>query len=264
MVSQSKSTAHSDLRTILDVLLVSLGMVGGAVAAVAGLWLWFDYQASPDNSFLALFSGWLVSLLPVTAQSYLTRQTQVMGLPLTAHTSAYWYMARAGGITAYLLLWASTVWGLLLSTKVAPKRVPPSLAYGIHEYLSILTVLFAVLHATVLLGDSYINFNVFHLAVPFIAPYEPLWTGLGTIGLYLTVALVASFYLRKHIGQRAWRMFHYLTFGAYLLALLHGIKAGSDSDLLVSMLLYWVTGFSVLFLTELSIYRHLQKHFKWK
>jgi hypothetical protein len=37
------------------------------------------------------------------------------------------------------------------------------------------------------LGDHYISFELFHLTVPFSAPYQPFWTGLGTIGLYLNV-----------------------------------------------------------------------------
>jgi predicted ferric reductase len=185
-----------------------------------------------------------------------------MGLPLTGQTSAYWYMARAGGMMAYLLMWFSVAWGLLLSTKVAMKRVPPTLAYGIHEFASILTVIFAVIHAAVLLGDEYIGFNIFHLTIPFIAPYEPLWTGLGIIALYLTMAITASFYVRKQIGQKTWRALHYFTFAAYLLALVHGITAGSDSGVLVSALMYWGTGFSVLMLTQITIFQQVQKRLK--
>ncbi len=264
MVTQPKSAVQSDFKPLVDMLLVSCGMIGGGLAALTGLWLWFDYQAGPEHSMLALLSYRLVLLLPVAAQQYLSTQTQLMGLPLAGATSAYWYMARAGGMVAYLLMWLATVWGLLLSTKVTARLVPPALAYGVHEFLSILTILFAALHAGVLLGDHYINFNIFHLAVPFIAPYRPVWTGLGIIAFYLSVALVGSFYVRKYIGQRAWRLLHYLTFAAYLLVLGHALGAGTDSGLLVSILLYWSTGFSVLFLTQLSIFLRLQKRYNWK
>lgn len=171
-----------------------------------------------------------------------------MGLPLTGQTSAYWYMARSGGIVAYLLMWLSVVWGLTLSTKISDGLVPAPIAYGLHEFLSILAVLFAALHAIVLLGDEYIDFNVFHLTIPFIAPYEPLWTGLGTLSLYLSAALTGSFYVRKQIGQKRWRALHYFTFVAYLLILAHGLMAGTDSKLGLMRLMYLSTGLSVLFL----------------
>jgi predicted ferric reductase len=122
-----------------------------------------------------------------------------------------------------------------------------------------LAVVFASLHAAVLLGDDYIGFTIFHLAIPFISPYEPLWTGLGILALYLSIALTGSFYIRNLIGHRIWRWIHYFTFFAYLLILTHAIKAGSDSKLIISILLYWSTGFGVLFLTVYTTMMRLSK-----
>ena len=254
MITQPNVSAQSNLRAILDILMVSFGLFVGGIVALIGLWLWFDFQANPSQSILALLSANLATMLPVWLKDYLSFEAHQMNLPLTGQTSAYWYMARAGGIVAYLLLWLSTVWGLVLSTKVTHDLLPAPIAYGLHEFLSILAVLFATLHAVVLLGDSYIDFNIFHLAIPFIAPYEPLWTGLGTIGLYLTMALTGSFYIRKQIGQKVWRTLHYLTFVAYLLVLGHGLMAGTDSSLPAITLMYLGTGFSVLFLTYYRLF----------
>ena len=51
----------------------------------------------------------------------------------------------------------------------------------------------------------------------------------GQVGFYLMAVVVGSFYLRRHIGQRAWRTLHYLTFLAFVGATVHGIAAGTDS-----------------------------------
>jgi predicted ferric reductase len=216
--------------------------------------LWLDYRADPARSLLAIFSANLVMLLPASWQGLMTSEAQIMGLPLTGQTQAYWYMARAGGLVAYLLLWLSVIWGLTLSTKITDRLVPPLLAYGLHEFLSIGAVLFTVWHGLVLLGDHYIHFTLFHLIIPFIAPYEPVWTGLGIIGFYLSAILTGSFYVRKHIGQRMWRALHYLTFGVYGLALVHGWMAGSDSELTLLKLMYLLTGGSVLYLTYYRLF----------
>jgi methionine sulfoxide reductase heme-binding subunit len=140
------------------------------------------------------------------------------------------------------------MFGLFLSTKLSQSWIPAPIAYGLHEFLSILTLLFMSTHALVLLADSYIDFKLWHLVLPFTAPYEPLWTGLGTLALYLATVITGSFYIRKQIGQRTWRILHYLTFITYLLALGHGLMAGTDSPLLTLKLLYGSTGLGVLFL----------------
>jgi predicted ferric reductase len=254
MVAQSKVSTQSEIRTLLDLSLVAVGVLFGGIVALLVIWLWFDYQTDPSRSLLAIFSANSVGVLPDSLTDYLTSEAQLMGLPLTGQTSAFWYMARSGGIVAYLLLWLSTVWGLTLSSKIITDLVPAPITYGLHEFLSLGAVLFAVLHAVVLLGDQYIQFNIFHLTVPFIAPYEPLWTGLGTLGLYLTTALTASFYVRQQLGQKVWRTLHYLTFVAYGLALVHGLMAGSDSPLPAMKLMYLGTGFTVLFLTYYRLF----------
>ena len=148
----------------------------------------------------------------------------------------------------------TTRWGLVLSTKITAKLISTPMAYGLHEFLSILAIVFALLHSLILLGDEYIQFNIFQLAIPFTAPYRPFWTGLGTIALYLSAALTGSFYIRKQIGQSVWHTLHYLTFVAYILATVHGLMAGTDSPLAVVKLIYWGSGFSVLFLVYYRLF----------
>lgn len=176
---------------------------------------------------------------------------QAPGLPfsLAAGAPIYWYAARAGGFVAYLLLWLGALCGVLLSGK----QVKGIYAFGVHEFMPILAMLFAALHSLVLLGDRYINFSLLDIAVPFTAPYRPLWTGLGTVALYLGAALAASFYLRRWINRRTWRLLHYATYLVFGLALAHGIMAGTDSSAPGVRWLYVTTGAALLFATLLRI-----------
>lgn len=254
MVTHSKAAISPNLKWLLDLALVSLGILAGGLISLVAIWLWFDYQADPAQSYLALISAGLVQLIPASLQELPAEQARLMGLPLAGQTRAYWYMARTGGVISYLLLWLSTMWGLLLSARLVSKLIPAPLIFGLHEFLALLSVTFMGLHSVVLLGDQYIKFNIFHLTVPFIAPYEPFWTGLGIIGFYLSLALTGSFYLRKQIGQRLWRSLHYLTFAAYLIGLAHGLMAGTDSSLVWMKLLYFSTGLSLLFLVYYRLF----------
>lgn len=253
MVTQSRISTETSFK-LFDIILVGLGALIGGVIAFIGLWLWLDYQSDPSRSLLVVASSNLAAITPGVVRAYLSDQARVMDLPLTAHTSAYWYMARSGGIIAYLLLWLSVVWGLALSTKITNRLMLGPFAYGLHEFISILTIVFAMVHSLVLLGDSYVHFSLFNLVIPFTASYQPLWTGLGTIGFYLIAALTASFYLRQHLGQKTWRALHYLTFLGYGLVLVHGLMSGSDSSLTPVKLMYLGTGATVLFLTYYRLF----------
>jgi hypothetical protein len=58
----------------------------------------------------------------------------VIGIGATgfaAGTTSFWYLSRATGLVAYLLLWGSVTWGLLLSTGMGRAWMrPPQLLDG--------------------------------------------------------------------------------------------------------------------------------------
>jgi DMSO/TMAO reductase YedYZ heme-binding membrane subunit len=85
--------------------------------------------------------------------------------------------------------------------------------------------------------------------------------GLGQIGFYLLAIVGLSFYVRKRLSNRTWRLVHYLSFLTFALALLHGIFAGTDNAVPAVRVFYWVTGASLLFLL---IYRVLVTKFAAK
>jgi DMSO/TMAO reductase YedYZ heme-binding membrane subunit len=64
--------------------------------------------------------------------------------------------------------------------------------------------------------------------------------------------VVASFYVRRRIGQRAWRALHVLTFLAFAGATAHGILAGSDSR---AAWTWWMYSLSVAVIAFLFAYR---------
>ncbi len=229
--------------------LVGLIIVGSCILVLAGLFaLWHNFQLTGDQSWLSQFSRVAIGLMPPSLRIILSDQARVMGLPLAADSQAYWYLARAGGVVAYILLWLATCWGIMMSSKIIKGVVSVPVAYALHEYLPILGVVFAALHALVLLGDAYIGFTPWQLLVPFTSSYKPFWTGLGVLAFYLFVALIGSFYVRKRIGQKTWRTLHYTSYLGFLIALLHGIMAGSDSDAIVMQIIYLVTGAVAIFL----------------
>ena len=124
MVAQSKASAQPELKTWSDISLVVGGILIGGLVALLAIWFWFDHQADSAQSYQTVLSTNLAALWPDSATSSLSNEARLMGLPLAGQTSAFWYMARSGGIVAYLLLWLSIVWGLTLSTKITNGLVP--------------------------------------------------------------------------------------------------------------------------------------------
>lgn len=162
---------------------------------------------------------------------------------------AYWYLSRATAFASLSLLWLSMALGMGITNKMARTWPGAAAAFAIHEYVSLLGLAFAVFHAVVLLGDHYINFTFVQLLVPFsTVDYRPLWVGIGQVGFYVWVIVALTFYIRSLIGQKTWRVLHYLSFAMYLMGLSHGLFSGTDVNAPWAQNYYWISGGSLLFL----------------
>lgn len=168
-----------------------------------------------------------------------------------------WHLSRASAFVAYVLLWWSMILGLSITNRLARLWPGGPAATDLHEHASLLGLGFGVLHALVLLGDSYIGYTLPQILLPFGGSYQTLWVGLGQIGLYLMALVAFSFYFRRWIGARAWRTIHFLSFVVFVLALLHGLFSGTDSSLPWAIWMYVSTGASVLAMT---VYRIVARH----
>jgi len=199
---------------------------------------------------LAIAAGGLAAIVVLPA--WLSRVGASLAGP---EPKAYWYLSRASALVAYVLLWLSMALGLSMTNRLA--RVWPGgpTAFDLHRHTSLLGLAFALFHALVLLGDRYIGYTLAQVLTPFAsAGYRPQWVGLGQVGLYMLALVALSFYARRAIGQRLWRLIHGLSFAVFLLALVHGLLSGTDSAAAWARALYWLSGGSLLFLT---IYRLL-------
>ena len=162
---------------------------------------------------------------------------------------ALWYITRAAGLVAYFLLWLSTAWGLAVTSKIFDPLLHRAFTYDMHQFISLLAIGFTFLHIAVLIGDRYLAFSVADILIPFIAPYRPVWVGVGVIGLYLTLLVTVTFYIRKWIGQKTFRLIHLASFFAYAGVTVHGLMAGTDSPLWTVQLMYGGTALVIVFLT---------------
>jgi predicted ferric reductase len=167
----------------------------------------------------------------------------------------FWYLTRASGLVAYLLLFASVVLGLSMTASVTGRWFQRFQAYDLHRFLSLFTLGFVLFHMLIVLPDDYFAFQTWELLVPLLSPYRPEYMALGLLALLVMALTAASFYLRRVIGYRLWRFLHYGTFFAFLAAFGHGIGAGADSGSDWVKYLYAATGLIVF---NLLLYRALR------
>jgi predicted ferric reductase len=163
-------------------------------------------------------------------------------------TQIWWYVTRASGLTGYFLLWLSMVWGFAIPTGMIRSVLENVFTYDFHEHLSLLGLGFVIVHVVVLLFDKYLPFNILQVLVPFTDTYRPLWVGLGIISFYLLLLVTFTFYLRQRIGSKAFRSIHVLSLVSYLGTTLHGLFAGTDSALPITIVIYAGTFLVVIFL----------------
>ena len=166
----------------------------------------------------------------------------------------YWFLSRASGVTAYVLFWASMMMGLLMSTKTTRLWSTGSTFMAMHEFTSILGLLFAGFHALILLGDAFIQTDVVQILTPFLMDFgkdgaQSIWVGFGQLGFYALALILLSFYVRQRISYGVWRWLHFGTFVAYMLVTVHGMLVGSDSQTTFMLSVYAFTNASILFLT---------------
>ena len=206
------------------------------------------------DSAIILLAGMVVgsTLAVVILPSLLPGLTETL---LGDQPKAFWYLSRSSGVVAYLALWLSVVLGLTLTNRFARLWAGGPAVADLHQFSSLLSLALAIFHVVILLGDRYASYRLDELLIPFAAAqHEPFWVGLGQLGFYLALPVTFSFYLRRTIGVRAWRLIHFAAFAVFALVVAHGLGAGTDTQAPAMSAMYLVTSGSVVFLT---IYRVL-------
>ena len=141
---------------------------------------------------------------------------------------ALWYLTRATGATALVLLTLSLVLGVINVERWTTRHLPRFVIDGGHRTVSLLVCVLLAIHIGTSVLDGYAPIALVDVFVPFVGTYRPLWLGLGALALDLLVALIVTSLLRARVGVRAWRAVHWLAYACWPIALIHGLGTGSD------------------------------------
>ena len=139
-----------------------------------------------------------------------------------------WYATRATGLVTLLLLTASMLLGIITAGRFASENWPRFLTVGLHRNITLLVVVFLILHVGTTVVDTYTSIPATAAFIPFASTYKAPWLGLGAVAVDLLIAVLVTSLLRSRLGLRAWRRLHWLAYACWPVALLHGLGTGPD------------------------------------
>jgi ferredoxin-NADP reductase/DMSO/TMAO reductase YedYZ heme-binding membrane subunit len=166
--------------------------------------------------------------------------------------AVWWYVARAAGLVAWLLLGVSVVGGLLLAVRLTQGR-SRAWTQGLHEFIGVLAVVFTVVHLVAVLAADQLGIGPRQLVIPFTRPDNPVAQGFGVLACYLLAAVMLTSWARASLPWRWWRRLHMLALPLFALACAHTAMAGTDTR---SAIMHWVSllgGAAILFLAVLRL-----------
>lgn len=159
-----------------------------------------------------------------------------------------WVLLRAAGIGAYVALWLAVVWGLVATTGVVKSRISKPSANHFHAFVATTGLVLLGVHLGLLLIDAYMPFTPSDVFIPMRSTFRPVAITAGVLAMYGMVLLIVSSWMRSKLSTRLWRAIHLLSVPAFVLALLHGVFTGTDTERPWMVAMYAVTGVIAFFL----------------
>jgi sulfoxide reductase heme-binding subunit YedZ len=150
---------------------------------------------------------------------------------------AVWYLMRASGIVALLLLTLSLSLGIATSNRWRLRGSAQYVTTTIHRNASLFAVAFLGVHIFTALIDGDAAVSLASALLP-IGP--GLWLALGALAFDLVAAIVVTSLIRTRLPYRLWRAIHWAAYASWPFAIWHGIGMGSDAGT------WWLRGVTIL------------------
>ena len=140
-----------------------------------------------------------------------------------------WYVARGGGLTAWLLLSVTVVLGLLTASRLLGRRVSRAQLEHVHRIVGELAMIFIGVHILGLFLDTYVHFGLTDLFVPLASSWHPIPVAFGIVAFWLLIAVMFTSLLKDRIPHGVWQTIHLSSYAAYVLTTVHLMTAGTDA-----------------------------------
>ena len=174
-----------------------------------------------------------------------------------------WFLARGLGIVALVAFTIAVVLGATSSDRsvyeaeghtstrardaALDRRV---LLQLLHRSAAVVGLGALLLHLTLILLDSHVAVSLAGALLPFTAGYRPFALGLGTIAVCLFLLAIVTGFVRGRLAMSPrsadrWRTVHRAAYVGWVLAMSHGILAGTDTRTPWAIAVYGTCGVAV-------------------
>jgi predicted ferric reductase len=147
-----------------------------------------------------------------------------------ALTTPYlWYTTRATGMVALILFTLVVSLGTLVANRVGGTVVGRFEVNELHRSISIVAMVFLVLHITTTVVDSYAPTGWLSAIIPFASKYRTVGVAIGAVAFDLILAVWISSLLKVRVKNESWRLIHWFSWLAFSSAILHAYLTGTDT-----------------------------------
>ena len=149
---------------------------------------------------------------------------------MLALTSPYlWYTSRATGLVALVLFTVVVSLGSLVANRVGGGLVGRFEINELHRSVSMLAIVFLVLHITTTVVDSFVPTGLISVIIPMTSSYRRLPVALGAVALDLFLAVWISSLLKARLANQSWRFIHWFSWLGFATSIVHALLVGTDS-----------------------------------
>ena len=148
---------------------------------------------------------------------------------MIAAGQATWYLSRGSGAVSLVLLTVSFVLGIPTLLSWGTPRVPRLVVQLMHRNVSLLVIVFLLIHIATSVLDSFVSISWIDALVPFGGTYRPIWLGLGALAADCLIAVIVTSLLRPRVSFALWKRVHWLAYACWPIAIVHGLGTGTDT-----------------------------------
>ena len=149
-----------------------------------------------------------------------------------------WYITRAAGLTAAMLLLILIFSGVGLVTGYTFRFLEPLTAWATHRALGLAFAVSVLIHGTSLLFDHYVPFTIAQTLLPFMSNYRTvviaghnigsIFVALGILASYGILAIIISSLLWIDKKPYTWKLVHFLAYLIMIFVFIHALYIGTD------------------------------------
>jgi predicted ferric reductase len=149
-----------------------------------------------------------------------------------------WWASRSTGFVAYVALWLAMMAGLMISSRGLDGLLSRKVVLELHQQWTLAAMVATLAHVTLIVTDAYVDVPWRAAVLPGSSIYMPGPVALGTIAMWGLALLSLSSWLQRRLSYTLWRVVHASAFGTFLIAIAHGVIAGTDSSSIGAQALY--------------------------